>query len=87
MTKLEKLAQSQEREDLIDGTGHADLLRAAQAVIDAASVYVSQPSVPEHHWRCMRYHYRASADTCTCGATALFTALAALRAAEAKDKS
>jgi len=90
MTKLEQLADgiydiaTHKRTLFLDETvAYEDLLRAAQAVVDAAGVYVDAPSdEPSHHWYCALHKIRLK--PCTCGAAALFTALAAFRAAEAK---
>jgi len=92
MTRLEQLAwyqESYEEFGLFDGQRDADLLRAAQTVVDWASAYVDeQTGMPRHHWVChlhVNRRDRFGHRHCTCGATALFTALAAFRAAEAKE--
>jgi len=95
MTKLEQLADgiydiaTHKRTLFLDETvAYEDLLRAAQKVVDWASAYVDeQTGMPRHHWVChlhVNRRDRFGHRHCTCGATALFTALAAFRAAEAK---
>ena len=85
MTKLEQLAQWITREDLIDGTDYAGLFRSAQKVVDATRVYVGAfADKPWHPWGCALIYPTHPSNVCTCGATALFTALANFRAAEAK---
>jgi len=101
MTRLERIARYQERDpeyvlyvgkDNVDmlraAQDNAGLLRAAQAVVDAAGVYVLNQVVPySHRWHCASPPDPVGVNTCTCGATALFTALAAFRAAEAKGST
>jgi len=76
MTKLEQLAQWITREDLIDGTDNAGLLRAAQAVVDAAGVYVSHQDAACHQ-SCASW--RGVDEDCHCGYVDLCEAIYSLQ--------